>query len=128
WVLDGQRLLSGRTNAAALGEAAVADIDRTLAPAQVAQDVWTGLTFEEVAKVFEDCLQLDFIGRIDRGELSTRPAVGVLGVAEQDELQAADELERDTAGYAVLQNRGGNRFGVVDARRRVDLPSLRRDT
>src|SRR5205814_7764272 len=96
WVLDGQLLLSGRPDADALGEAAIADIKRTLAPAQVAQDVRTGLTFEEVAKLFKDCLQLAFVGRIDRGELSARSAVGVLGVAEQDELQAADELERDT--------------------------------
>ena len=123
--LDGQLQLAGGADAPALGKAPVPNVERPRRPAEIAQDVWAGLTIEQVSQLDEHGLELRFVGRVDGDELAAGPAVGVLRVRQEKLLGASDELEGDAARDAVVAHDRQHGLGVVDAGGDVHLPSLR---
>jgi len=124
---DAQLQEAVRPDAPPLGEAPVADVERAVPEAEVAQDVRAGLALQGRPELGEDRLQLGVVRRVDGDELAARPAVGVLDVAQQHALKAADELERDPPLRAVVEHHAEDVLGVAEARRDVHLPALGRD-
>ena len=123
---DGQLHLAVRPDAVPLCEPAVADVQRSRPPAEVAEDVGPRLAIQEGAQLGEHDLELGLVGRVDGDELPAGPAVCVLGVAKEQELQAPDELEWDAPGDAVVPHAGEDSLRVVQAGRCMDLPPLQR--
>ena len=123
---DGQLQLAGGAHAPALGKTPVSHIQGPRRPAEIAQDVWAGLTVEQVSQLDEHGLELRFVGRVDGDELAAGPTVGVLRVRQEKMLGASDELEGDAARDAVVTNGGEHGLGVVHAGGDVHLPPLRR--
>jgi hypothetical protein len=118
------RLDTAVHDAVPAGEAAVADVQRAVAQAEVAEDVRAGLTVDQVTELPADDFQLGFVAGIDRDELSARTAPGVFGVAHQQGRAAVDELERQAAIAAVPERVVEDPVRVVQAGRHVDLPAL----
>jgi hypothetical protein len=124
---DGQFQGAGGAEAVALGHAAVPYVQRPVAPSQITQDVGPGLARHSVAQLVQDGGELGLVRGVDRDELAAGTAVGVLGIPQQQALEAADELERNAARDAVVGDLGQDLLGVVEAGRRVDFPALGRD-
>jgi len=125
-VLDGQHQLAVLVVAVAGGEAAVAHVDRAVAPAQVAQDVGAGLAGEGAGEVAAQELELGVVAGVDGDELAAAAATGVLRVAGQHHPGAGEELEGHVPLEAVVPDGLDDPLGVVEAARHVDLPTLAR--
>lgn len=123
-VLDGGAEFALVVVAVPLGEAAVAHIHRTGAPAQIAEDVRSLLAGEQFVQLLGDAAALLLVGGVDREELSAGAAVGVFGVADVQQVPGRHALEGDRARDAVVPDLGQHAFGVVQAGGDMDLPAL----
>ncbi len=105
-------------------EGAVADVDRALAPAQVAEDDRSRAALEGVGEFGGEFAAGGGGGRVDGDELAAAGAVGVLGVAVEQQGGPGEELEGGGALLADPGDRLQDLFGVVRRRGDVDLPAL----
>ncbi len=107
-------------------EGAVADVQRTVVPAQVGQDVRPLEALQELAQLAQHLVQLLLVGRVEGDELAAAVTARVLGVAQVQQVRARHELERDAAGHAVVPHDRGDLLRVRPGGRGVDLPALGR--
>ncbi len=124
-VLQGEHALAGFVAAVPFGESPVPQVQRALAPAQVAEDVRTPAAGQQSAQAVQTSLQLGLVHGVQGAELPARTARGVLRVLHLEDRQPAQELERDVLPQAVLPDLLQHRLGVLCARGHVDLPALR---
>ncbi len=99
-------------------------MDRAFAPAQVAEDDGADAALEGVGECGGQFAAGGRGGRVDGDELAAAGAVGVLGVAVEQQGGPGEELE---GGGALLADPGDglqHLFGVVRRRGDVDLPAL----
>lgn len=124
-VHDGRYVLAVGGEAVPHAEAPVAQVQRPLAPPQIAQDVRTFDIRQQRPEVLQDLL--DTVGgRIEGDELAAGGAGELLSVDQLQHLSAAQELEADTALHAVRPHGVDDPGRVGRGRRDVDLPSLPR--
>lgn len=126
-ILDRQNPLTARVHAMTFREGPVPDEERAVAVPQVAENVRTVDAAQRAVQLLQDELQLVGIGRIDGHELAARSAKGGLGVEHHHDRSAAEELEGQSAGDAVVPNGVQYAVGVLQVGRDVDLPALRRE-
>lgn len=110
--------------APALRESAVPDVQRPLADAQVAEDVRAGKAVQQGAEPGEHLGQFVLVRGVDRDELPARPARRVLGVAPPERSRAAQVLELDSPGRAVLPGSGERLLRAFRTSGDVHLPAL----
>src|SRR5207249_7443986 len=120
-VLDRQLQRAAVAYAPAFREPAVSHVQGARAPAEVTEDIWPGVLLQQWPQFLQYELELGVVGGIDGDELSTRPAVCVFEVAQEDEVRAGDELEGNPPRDAVVPDGGQDALRAANASRGVDL-------
>lgn len=123
-VADGRDERAALVDDEGAGECAVADVQRSVVPAQVGEDVRPVEAVQERAELAQDEVQLLLVGRVHRHELAAGVAGRVLGVAQMQQMRARHELERDQPGHAVVPHDRRDPVRVRPGGGGVHFPSL----
>ncbi len=121
---QGRHLLSIGVEAGHQAKGPVPDVERSLFPPEVAQDVGAGTAADPLGEPEEGFVQLGLVPRVDGDQLPAGPPGRVLGVHDQRDVLVQQVLERQAVRDAVVPHVRAGPVRLVQGGGDVDLPAL----